>query len=263
MFRRVKRQVPDDAAQLFARHVADWAWLTEAERDRLQAAVAELMPTRRWEAARGFELTDAMCAVIAAQIALMCLGFDEEGLAPVDRVQTIIVHPRTITLTGTHRPAPGLVSDEPRHLSGEAHDGHGPLLLAWDAVRRETRHRRRRNVVIHEVAHKLDMLDGVLDGTPPLAEVASVERWARESTAAYNALRSRGDDLIDEYGATDPAEFFAVVSELFFTAPERMAEAHPALYDCYSDFYRQDPAGRRARLQPEPEPQPEPGSSEA
>lgn len=250
MFRRGRRQLPDDATRLFADHLADWRAFTVDERERLTAMVAELLLTRRWEAARGFELTDAMCTVIAAQVALACLGFEDEGLIPVDRIETVIVHPRTITLRGTHHPAPGLESDAPQHLDGQAHDGHGPLLLAWDSVQRETRHRRtRRNVVIHEVAHKLDMLDGVLDGTPPLDDPAFVERWADASAAAYRALRYRGDDLIDDYGATSTAEFFAVVSELFFTAPVEMAEVHPALYACFRDFYRQDTAARRLRSQ--------------
>ena len=250
VFRRRGRRLPSDWQLVAEAHLVDWPFLAADDREWLQAAVAHLLTTRRWEGSRDFELTDEMCAVIAAQIALVCLGFDV-GLDAVDALQTIIVHPRTITLEGTHHEGGGLLTDEPRELSGEAHDGRGPLLLSWSAVRRETKSRRgRRNVVIHEVAHKLDMIDGVIDGTPPIDDPDLLARWTSVATTTYRALRYRGDDLIDDYGATNPSEFFAVVSELFFSRPAEMEAAHPELYACCRDFYRQDPAARRARMSP-------------
>lgn len=212
--------------------------------------VTELLWSRRWEGARGFDLTDEMCTVIAAQVALVCLGFEEEGLAAVHELKTIIVHPRTITLRGPHHDGGGLVSDGPRRLSGEAHDGTGPLLLAWDSVRRETRSRvGRRNVVIHEVAHKLDMLDGVIDGTPPL-DPSRLTRWAQVCTAEIEALRAPPSDdtaraVLRPYAATNPAEFFAVATETFFTVPVAVRARHSELYAVLADFYGQDPAARR------------------
>jgi Mlc titration factor MtfA (ptsG expression regulator) len=248
VFKRRGRRLPSDWQRIAEAHLADWPALSTDEREWIEAATAHLLGTRRWEAARGFELTDEMCTVIALQIALVCLGFDE-GLDPVDALQTIIVHPRTITLEGTHHEGGGMLTDEPRELSGEAHDGRGPLLLSWSAVRRETKSRRgRRNVVIHEVAHKLDMVDGVIDGTPPISDADLLQRWTSVATSTYRALRYRGDDLIDDYGGTSASEFFAVVSELFFSRPADMREAHPALYACCRDFYRQDPATRRGRI---------------
>jgi len=248
VFRRKKRQLPADAQRILAAHVGDWAGFTAVERERLLHLTAEFLPSCRWEAARGFELTDEMCTVIAAQVALVCLGFEEEGLAPVAEVTTIIVHPRTIVLDGTHHEGGGIMYDGERTLSGEAHDDHGPLLLAWDAVRRETRYRRgRRNVVIHEVAHKLDMLDGVIDGTPPHADPDALRRWTTVSDRVYRAMQREADPVLDDYGATAPSEFFAVVSEQFFTGPLALQEAHPDLYDCYREFYRQHPAARRQR----------------
>jgi len=254
VFRRGRRQLPPEPSRLFTDHLTDWPLLAASEQERLVEMVTELLWSRRWEGARGFDLTDEMCTVIAAQVALVCLGFEEEGLAAVHELKTIIVHPRTITLRGPHHDGGGLVSDGPRRLSGEAHDGTGPLLLAWDSVRRETRSRvGRRNVVIHEVAHKLDMLDGVIDGTPPLEQDGQMTSWVEVSTAEYEAVRNRSDHLprplIDDYAGTNTAEFFAVVSEVFFTRPVDMAAAHPDLYHCYRDFYRQDPAASR-RSQP-------------
>ena len=252
VFRRGRRRLPDDWQRIAAAHLTDWPYLAPEEQEWMRQAIAELLATRRWEAARGFELTTEMCTVIAAQIALVCLGFDDEGLDAVDALETVIVHPRTITIHGTHHEGDGMVSEGPRRMTGEAHDGRGPLLLSWDSVRRETRFRRgRRNVVVHEVAHKLDMLDGVIDGTPPLDDPYELERWRATSTAVYRAVRYRGDELIDDYAGTNPAEFFAVVSEVFFTRPGDLQLSHPDLYDCFRSFYRQDPAARRG-LTPQP-----------
>lgn len=238
--------------RVLSQHVRDWRGLSEAEQEWMLAATGELLATRRWEAANGFDLTDEMCTVIAAQVALACLGFEEHGLDAVASLETVIVHPRAIVLHGTHGVGHGVLSDESRTLHGEAHDGRGPLLLAWTAVRRETTRRLggRRNVVIHEIAHKLDMIDGVIDGTPPLEDEEQLARWAATSEPVMRSLRYRVDEVIDEYGATNPAEFFAVVSELFFASPVELAEQHPDLYVCYRDFYGQDTAARRLRSQP-------------
>ena len=245
MFRRSRRRLPPDHERLLATHLADWPFLLPDDREWIADACAALLASRRWEASRGFALTDEMCTVIAAQVALVCLGF-EVGLDAVDALETIIVHPRTIAIRGVHHEGDGMMSDSTRYLTGEAHDNRGPLLLSWSSVNRETRSRRtRRNVVIHEVAHKLDMIDGVIDGTPPLDDEDALDRWARVSGTAYRSLRYGGDEVIDAYGATDTAEFFAVVSELFFSAPHDMRGAHPELYTCYRDFYGQDPAARR------------------
>ena len=233
---------------MLAGYVAEWPYLRADERDWVEAATVELLASKRWEAARGFELTDEMCTIIAAQGALMALGLDElGGIGAFRHVKAIVVHPRTITLNGPAARSDGLMSDAPRHLAGEAHSAHGPVLLAWDAVRHETRHpRRRRNVVLHELAHKLDMLGGVLDGIPPLADTEAIEGWVEIGTTTLRAVKWRGDELLDDYAATDSIEFFAVATELFFTDPVAMAAVHPELYAAYRDFYGVDPAARRA-----------------
>ncbi|MEO6157546.1 MAG: zinc-dependent peptidase, partial [Ilumatobacteraceae bacterium] len=145
--------MPADAELLFDRHLCDWRYFDVADREQFVAGVEQLLAQKRWEAASGFDLTDAMCTVIAAQVALMSLGI---GLDVFDEVQSIVVHPTTMTSV-IPRPGPvsGVLTDEPVHLLGEAHH-FGPVLLAWDAVRSETRRwGHGYNVVIHEFAHKL------------------------------------------------------------------------------------------------------------
>ena len=243
--RRPQRSLPANADQLFTTHVCEWRYLTADERDALREATADLLADKTWEPAHGFTLTDEMCAVIAAQAALLSLYL---GLESFRRVKAIIVHPQTITVSGPRASGiHGVMTDGPSHVLGQAHDLHGPLLLAWDSVRYEARHPYGgRNVTIHEFAHKIDMLDGVLDGTPPQLTGAERERWVEVCTAEYNLVVSGADDnFLDTYAATNAAEFFAVATESFFTRPDRLAVARPELYDVLRDFYGYDGASRR------------------
>ena len=111
------------------------------------------------------------------------------------------------------------------------------------------------NLVIHELAHKLDMLEGGANGLPPLHRDMRVQDWAHAMQSAYDALNAELDanpeaeTAIDPYAAEDPAEFFAVTSEYFFTAPDLLADAFPDVYRQLALFYRQDTLARLQRLQ--------------
>lgn len=233
---------------LVAGSLGEWAHLDGEERARLVADVETLLRTKHWEAARGFELTRAMRVTIAAHAALVTLGLGVEAYL---HVKAIIVHPTTIVVrTPRPGPVPGTLDDSPVELLGEAHARQGPVLLAWDAVRREARWGARsgRNVVVHEFAHKLDLLDGMIDGTPPLADNAARARWAEVSTREYRPLRAGlPDPVLRDYGGTDPGEFFAVAAEVFFTRPVELQAEKPELYSLYRDYFGQDPAARRSR----------------
>jgi len=102
--------------------------------------------------------------------------------------------------------------------------------------------------VYHEFAHKLDMLDGTVDGTPPLATDQARARWIEVCTTEYTRLRKgEGGPVLDEYGTVDPGEFFAVATEAFFDRPVELEAANPDLYEVLRDFYRQHPADRERR----------------
>jgi len=224
-----------------------WTQLSAADRSRLEALTLQLLDQTRFEASKGFELTDEMCALIAAQAALLVLELDVDAFR---KVRTVIVHPATMVQTGARRAGSGgLMTDEPSHLDGQAHMS-GPILVAWDAVVYDARHPLRGlNVVYHEFAHQLDMLDGVVDGTPPMAEDARAH-WAAVCTREYEAVRRGGEHLLRGYAATDLGEFFAVATEMFFSRPAALAAQHAELYEVLAGFYRQDPAGRAASLDP-------------
>lgn len=248
--RATAADLPDGWERLTAAVLAHWPGLDEAERARLGDLMAQLMYRKRWEAARGFELTDEIKMVIAAQAALLILGLHVDDYRDVG---SIIVHPTTMVLRGPRAgPASGLVSDGPMPILGQAHGRRGPVLIAWDAVRADARHPARgHNVVIHEFAHKLDMLDNVVDGTPPLPDRAARARWFEVCTAEYRLLRAgRAGHLLRPYAGVNPGEFFAVATEVFFALPVEMEAEKPALYEVLRDFYRQDPAARIRRLHP-------------
>ncbi|HYL50832.1 MAG TPA: M90 family metallopeptidase [Acidimicrobiia bacterium] len=240
---RLDEPFPEEWRAILDANVVHWSFLTTDERPRREDTILWLVVDKRWEAARGFVLTDEIRVTIAAQAALLVLGFDED---PYENVGTIIVHPTTMIFTGPRGGAiPGTVVDSPLHALGVAHYD-GPLIIAWDEALACARHPERgHNVVYHEFAHKLDMLDGVIDGTPPLPTQQAMQRWVEVCTAEYEALQQgQPDPLLGSYAAVDPAEFFAVTTELFFDLPIELEDAKPALYEVLRDFYRQDPAER-------------------
>ena len=196
------------------------------------------------EAAHGFELTDEVRTLVAGHAALLALGLDG---SPFDGVGTIVVRARAMRRTAPMAgPAKGVLMDAPGAVDGEAHHADGPIMLVWSSARREAANPRLgRDVVLHEFSHKLDMLDGTIDGTPPIADDAARARWIEVCTAEYQALRAGdGGGVLRAYGGTNPGEFFAVATEAFFTLPLPLEAEKPALYDVLRSYYRQDPAAR-------------------
>jgi MtfA peptidase len=245
-WRRDRRALPEDWPALTAASLTHWAVLDDDER----AALGELMgqiAERRWEAANGFALTDEITVTIAAQAALLVL---ELGIDCYRDVTAIVVHPTTVTLRGERAgPAPGVRTDAPLPVVGQTRDRRGPVLIAWDAARAGARHPERGyNVVLHEFAHKLDMLDGLVDGTPPLPDPVARRRWIDVCTAEYRRLRAgEGGHVLRGYAGVNPGEFFAVATEVFFDRPIELRAEAPDLYDVLRAFYRQDPVARAAR----------------
>lgn len=242
--RRPSYELPDDWEDQVAAQVVRWWDLSLDERTRLRDLMVRLLVEKRWEASQGFELTEEMRLVIASQAALLVLGLDYEHYR---KVRSIIVHPTTVVIRGERAgPAAGVATDEPLPILGQASHAEGPVVIVWDETARNVRHPERGfNVVFHEFAHKLDMLDGVVDGTPPLATPEEHERWVAVCTEEYEALRAgHGSSLLRDYAGVDPGEFFAVVTEVFFDKPRELRHRRPELYEVLAAFYRQDPAER-------------------
>jgi Mlc titration factor MtfA (ptsG expression regulator) len=220
--------------------------LSPEDRTRFVQHAVRLVQRINWEAARGFDITDAIVDSIAAHAAVLVAGF-EPRTEPFRDVTSVIVHAGTIvTHDAVPGPARGVVSDAPRYLAGQAGHGRGPIVLDWRTAEREIADPEGgTNVIYHEFAHKLDQLDGVFDGMPPLGSDAGRARWAQTMGTNYRRLRRRGrDPLVRAYAATNEAEYFAVTSELFFTVPALLREHHRRVYDLLADFYNQNPASR-------------------
>jgi len=220
--------------------------LAPPERAHLRELVQVFVADKHWEGCGGLELTEEMQVTIAAQACVLVLGRDDSLYADV---ASILVYP-SVMITPPRRLG---TFEQPRSpigaghtILGEAMLG-GPVILAWDSVLAGGREEAPGNVVFHELAHKIDMANGAIDGTPPLARHERA-RWAKVLTAAYRDLHARlrlgVDSVIDPYGATNEAEFFAVATETFLTRPDELALEQPALYAVLADFYRLAPSSR-------------------
>ena len=221
--------------------------LTDEERARLQGILRILIAEKKWTGGEEYPVTEEMRVVISAQAALLILEIEHEYFR---RVKEIIVRPRAYQAGHSHRAASGVVSEGMRN-SGEAWY-RGPVILSWDGVRTGADDPKDgHNLVLHEFAHKLDMLDGFVDGTPPLHRRAAYATWTAVMTEEFQKLKDaarRGRrTVLDRYGATNEAEFFAVATETFFEKPRQLHQKHESLYDLLRDYYRQDPLARLRR----------------
>lgn len=232
---------PKDWEELLQRRVRHYRYLPPSHQERVRQIVPVMLAEKEWAGAGDFKVTPEMAVTIAGQAAIMASAFDEPYF--FDRLHTIVVHPKTIrfALEQTSR-NPNLPGG---WLSGIAWH-RGPVVLSWGEVRTELTGRSLgRNVILHEFAHYLDGLDGPADGRPPMSSRESARRWYAVTEAEYLRLvgsARRGEaTLLDHYGASNRAEFFAVSTEYFFELPHQLFERHADLYAVLQEFYHLDP----------------------
>jgi Mlc titration factor MtfA (ptsG expression regulator) len=226
-------------------NVHTYGRLSADEQGRVRNYVQVFVAEKNWEGCGGLVMTDEVRVTIAAQAAILVLGLDEQYF---DRVLSILVYPSAYVAPGKRISEGGIVSEGESARLGEAWY-RGPVIFSWTDVLAGGRHETHGNVVYHEFAHQLDMLNGqYVDGTPPLETADQDRRWLDTTNTEYERLvhdceRGR-HTLIDCYGATNRAEFFAVSTETFFTRPHALKHKHPALYALLQEVYRQDPGAR-------------------
>lgn len=229
-------------------NVAHYCVLDEAERAELHAMMQVFVDEKNWEGCGGLELTYEMRVTVAAQACLLQLALPHDYYR---NVQSILIYPSTVVPPERH---PGVFERmdgpvaTPVPILGQAFL-QGPVILVWDAVLRGARHPEQgHNLVYHEFAHKLDMLDGDANGTPPIADIEQFAQWvvvcSREFLRLRRLIEQGGKTFLDAYGATNEAEFFAVATEEFFDRPVALKEHSPSLYEVLGLYYRQDPATR-------------------
>ena len=202
----------------------------------------------------GLHITDEIRVTIAAQACLLLLNRPRDYYPGL---RQILVYPGSFVVQRGHTDHAGVTHEGRQVLAGESWS-QGQVILSWhDTLMGAATPNDGQNVVIHEFAHQLDQETGAANGAPILARRAHYERWSAVLGAEFRTLQARASryryehdgingvviepSLFSDYGATDPAEFFAVITEVFFEQPQRMAAEHPALYGELSGFYRLDP----------------------
>jgi hypothetical protein len=227
-----------------ARTVPLFAGLKEAELTELARLVDYLADRKSVTLIEPLQWDEVSVDLLFLLMALPVLGLGEAGLAGWEE---IILYPQPFVVRGQWSDHIGLVHEGESILIGQARSD-GPLILSWADVKASARRLDGWNVVVHEMAHKLDMLNGDANGFPPLHKGMSRQQWARDWSAAYGDFCRRveesEDGWLDPYAAEHPAEFFAVLSEAFFECPHEVESDFPVVYRHLVQFYRQDPARR-------------------
>lgn len=244
--RVLARHAPDDRQWRRVRaRLPFLAGLTADEERRLKDMAVVFLAEKQFTPVRGAVLADADRLSIALQA---CLPVLELGLDWYDGWVGIVVHPADFRVSRSETDEDGVVHEWNDELAGESWPG-GPVVLSWAALDEAgSVAEGGANVVIHEFAHKLDMMDGATDGAPPLPTPQARREWIavfdREFERFRSALDAGRETFLDPYAAEDEAEFFAVASEAFFESPHALQADFPELYGLFRGFYRQDPARR-------------------
>lgn len=213
-----------------------------SQRAAWERQVARFLARVTFEGCGGFEITDHVRLVIAAQACLLTVGRDED---PFPRLSTVLVYPAGFTAPTSHVLGPDIVIERRDERIGESWQ-RGQVVLAWEEIDPEHQDPRRAgNLVFHEFAHQLDAENGADDGVPVLRRGFTRE-WQRVMRREYERLQEdyeRGDTtFLDPYGTENPAEFFAVATESYFQEGADMKRRHPDLYRVLRTFYRVDGA---------------------
>lgn len=227
------------------------AALSQREKHKLRKLTSLFLREKAVSSAADFVLEDWMPVLIAAHACLLVLNFDD-ALDYYDGWSEIIVYPGAFRVKRQERGMGGVVHETNRALAGESWS-HGPVVLSWDSIASGGHaHGLPTNVILHEFAHKLDMFNGPADGLPPLHRGMVLNDWTTALSSAYENLTHRLEHHhqppIDPYGATNPAEFFAVITEVFFEAPAQLRQAYPEVYQQLRLYYKQDPITRHPEL---------------
>jgi Mlc titration factor MtfA (ptsG expression regulator) len=237
------RSFPKEWLALIQRHVVFFHKLSAADRAELLGHVQVFLAEKRFEGCGGFAITDEVRVTIAAQACLLLLHRETDYFPGL---LTILVYPLTYMVKenrpiGEHVWEEGTVS-----RLGETGRRMGSLVLSWGAVKHGAADPSdAKNVVLHEFAHQLDYENHAADGVPGLATREQQLAWSEVMTSEFASLRAADETgiptLLDTYGATGPAEFFAVSVEAFFERPRELRAHHPKLYAELQNYFQQDP----------------------
>lgn len=237
------RQFARSWDEILQRRLPFYRKLPAGTQRQLQNLIKVFLHDKQFVGCAGLEISDEIRVTVAAQACLLILNRDSDQYS---KLRSILVYPSTFVATRQVADELGLVSTQHTAMLGESWSD-GKVVLAWDNVESGVCNLGDgQNVVLHEFAHQLDSESGATNGAPVLRTRGAYKSWAQVFSQEFEELQqlaSRGhDSLIDHYGATNPAEFFAVVTETFFECPKQMQRNHSELYQELSDFYQVDPS---------------------
>jgi len=238
----IEAPFPDQWVSILERNIAVYRSLPGPLRLQLRKLIKQFLHQKHFTGAAGLEITDEIRVTIAAEACMLLLN-RKTGVYP--SLRYIIVYPSAFVVDRPMGTADGIVSEGRRGVLGESWS-NGKVILAWDNVLHgSSNFADGQNVVLHEFAHQLDSESGSTNGAPVLVGQNCLRTWAATLSGEFDELQRdawKGKrSLIDHYGATNPAEFFAVSTETFFEKPAQMARHHAELFEVLKCFYRVDP----------------------
>jgi MtfA peptidase len=254
--RRRRRLLEVPFPETCEENLAAYELLDEDEQTRLRELVQVFVDEKHWEGCGGLELDDEMRVTIAGAGCLLLMGRDHDLFS---EVESILVYPTAVIVREQAR---GMfdselrVAEDDKPVLGLAVKG-GAVVLAWDSSLRGARDPKDgHNVVIHELAHKIDFLDGAADGTPELETYGERKAWNEAFAPAYTAHKARAErgkkSFLDDYAITNEAEYFAVATEAFFEKPRHLRRELPEVYEQLVAFYKVDLAAREPHPKKKP-----------
>jgi len=238
------RLIPATWELILTRNLPFFRRLPRQDQAELLGHLQVFLAEKKFEGCGGLELNDEIRLTIAAQACLLLLHRETDYYP---QLSSILVYPSSYNVPGERHLEGPIWEEGEQTFLGHATNQLGSIVVAWDAARRDGANSLDgQNVVLHEFAHQLDFENYTTDGAPALASPAEYATWAEVMTREFKALQAADEagspTVLDTYGATDPAEFFAVATEGFFERPRALSARHPQLYAELSRFFRQDPA---------------------
>ena len=237
------KELKPEWKEIILKNIKFYSFLSEEKKKELQGLIQIFMDEKTFEGCEGLELTDEIKITIASQACILLLG-RKSDIYPT--LRTILVYPHAYFAPLKQRMEDGSIIEGYQARLGESWS-RGQVVLAWDEIKQDTNdifdgH----NLVLHELAHQLDNESGATEGIPDFDKRSSYIVWARVLTKEYNKLINdiihHKHLLLDQYGATNPAEFFAVATEHYFEKPVELKNLHPELYEQFKNFYMIDTA---------------------
>ena len=240
---RILRQpFPDEWLAIISKRLPFINKMAGTEQKQLLDAIKLFLEKKNFYGCAGLEISDEIRLTIAAEACLLLLNRKTDVYPGL---QHILVYPHAFKTEHKQRNSDGTVSEMETGLLGESWGSSGKVILSWDDVEKGAENfQDGNNVVLHEFAHQLDSESGVTNGAPPLRR-NSYQTWAEVLSEEFQLLIKASNHhykaVMDYYGATNPAEFFAVATETFFEKPQQMSVKHPELYEELKTYYSVDP----------------------